>query len=156
MNKKMETVLVVVSFSVIMCPDKRVLLVQSKESTPCNVHNFKGYAANILVPNTTAQIKKSYGVHASTDPSCFGGTRVPTQCLLGGFNVVADVQDSIKINRVFFLERDKTGKVTIAYFNQNFWVSFKRRQVYDTEHVLYGDVCTKGYIFLMSNLEMTR
>lgn len=55
--------------------------VWSMEGPPRNLQDW-GSAANILVPNTTAHIQTSCGVHASTGQSCFACER-GTYIILG-------------------------------------------------------------------------
>ena len=55
---------------------------------------LKGSAANILVPDTTAHLQGSSGVHASTGQGCFGSKRgtnnirqvIVMLCLIGVYN----------------------------------------------------------------------
>ena len=51
---------------------------------------LKGSAANILVPDTTAHLQGSRGVHAFTGQGRFGSKRGPTQYWAGVHNVMPD------------------------------------------------------------------
>ncbi|KAK3511175.1 hypothetical protein QTP70_032220, partial [Hemibagrus guttatus] len=63
--------------------------VHSMEAPPRNLQDLKGSAANILVPDNTAYLQGSSGVHALMDQGCFGSKRGPTQYQAGGHNVMA-------------------------------------------------------------------
>ncbi|KAK3533183.1 hypothetical protein QTP70_013064 [Hemibagrus guttatus] len=54
--------------------------VRSMEAPPRNLlTGLTGSAANILVPDTTAHLQGSSGVHASTGQGCSGNKKGPTQ-----------------------------------------------------------------------------
>ncbi|KAK3560338.1 hypothetical protein QTP86_006422 [Hemibagrus guttatus] len=56
--------------------------VRSMETPPYNLQGPKGSAANILVPDPTAHLQGSSGVHSLTGQGCFGSKRL-TNTILG-------------------------------------------------------------------------
>ena len=56
--------------------------VQSMEGPTSQLTGHKGSAANILVPDTTAHLQGSSGIHSSVGQGCFGSKR-GTNTILG-------------------------------------------------------------------------